>query len=179
LLDAAALHLRPILVALLNTGMRKGEALGLRWDDVDLVKGFIHISDSKSGKSRNIPMNAAVFMMLRELRENCRPDGHVFGGVKEIKRSFHTACRRAGIKGVRVHDLRHTCASRLVQLGVDLVTVSRLLGHSSITMTMRYAHPTPENMRRAMEKLVEAPSSRQVESTSVIFPAVIHSKHSN
>jgi len=68
LLDAAAPHLRPILVVLLNTGMRKGEALGLCWDDVDLVKGFIHISDSKSGKSRNIPMNAAVFMALRELR---------------------------------------------------------------------------------------------------------------
>jgi integrase len=173
LLDAAAPHLRPILVVLLNTGMRKGEALGLRWDDVDLVKGFIHISDSKSGKSRNVRMNEAVFTTLRELsevngpmvlRDTDRPGGDgqdiqrtalVFGGIKDVKRSFHTACRRADIKGLRLHDLRHTCASRLVQLGVDLVTVSKLLGHSSITMTMRYSHPTPENMRRAVEKLGE------------------------
>jgi integrase len=179
LINKAAPHLKPIIMVLLNTGMRRGEALALRWEEVDFNKGFIHIGDSKSGRSRNVPMNVAVFGTLHELRDCSLAEDLVFGGIKEIKRSFHTACERAGIKDLRLHDLRHTFATRLVMLGVDLVTVSRLLGHSSITMTMRYAHPTPENMRRAVEKLIEAPSSRQVESTSFIFPAVTHSKHSN
>jgi integrase len=155
LIDKAAPHLKTILIVLLNTGMRRGEALGLRWENVDLDKGFIHICDSKNGKSRNVPMNAVVLAALHELKDSKTGDGFVFGGVKEIKRSFRTACKRANIMGLRIQDLRHTCASRLVQLGVDLVTVSKLLGHSSITMTMRYAHPTPENMRFAVEKLCD------------------------
>lgn len=63
--------------------------------------------------------------------------------------------------GVRFHDLRHTAASRMVEAGVDLVTVSKILGHSTIQMTMRYAHPTPENMRRAVETLAQNVPSAQ------------------
>ena len=62
-------------------------------------------------------------------------------------------CRRAEIKGGRLHDLRHTAASKMIVAGADLVTVSKILGHAAIQMTMRYAHPTPENMRLAVEKL--------------------------
>ena len=62
-------------------------------------------------------------------------------------------CKRAGIKNLTFHDLRHTFATRLVLAGVDLATVSKLLGHSSIQMTMRYAHPTPEALKNAVSKL--------------------------
>ncbi|MBU1008480.1 site-specific integrase [Candidatus Dependentiae bacterium] len=190
LINAAAPHLRRILIVLLNTGLRRGELLSLRWSDVDFGQGFIHVGDSKNGKSRNVPINAAAAEVLRELSEKNGPvyvrdmagdngeSESVFGGVKDVKRSFHSACRRAGVNGLRLHDLRHTFASRLVELGVDLVTVSKLLGHSSITMTMRYAHPTPENMRRAVDGLSAAPS-RQVESTSQILPSPSPSKYAS
>lgn len=154
LVEYAGPGLRPVLVIALNTGMRRGEILGLRWQDADTVKGFILISDSKSGKSRKVPMNAAVLEALSGFRQ---VGDYVFQNgsthVQDVKTAFHGACDRAGIKGLRFHDLRHTAASRMVEAGIDLVTVSKILGHSSIQMTMRYAHPTPENMRRAVERL--------------------------
>ncbi len=73
--------------------------------------------------------------------------------LKHIRTAFKNACNRAGIKNLRFHDLRHTFATRLVLAGVDLASVSKLLGHSSIQMTMRYAHPTPEVLKSAVSKL--------------------------
>ena len=73
--------------------------------------------------------------------------------LKSIHTTFENACKRAGIKNLRFHDLRHTFATRLVLAGVDLATVSKLLGHSSIQMTMEIAHPTPEALKNAVNKL--------------------------
>jgi len=74
--------------------------------------------------------------------------------IQSVTRSFGTALRQAGIKPCRFHDLRHTFATNLVLGGVDLVTVKELLGHADITMTMRYAHPSPETKRRAVDVLL-------------------------
>ena len=92
-----------------------------------------------------VPERACGFdSRLRQYAES----SHVFtyreNPLKKIRNAFLLACNRAGIKNLRFHDLRHTFATRLVLAGVDLATVSKLLGHSSITMTMRYSHPTPE-----------------------------------
>ena len=79
----------------------------------------------------------------------------------DIKRSFKTALRRAGIKDFHFHDLRHTFASHLVMAGVDLTTVSKLLGHKSITMTLRYAHLAPSHVKNAVDILdgaIETPN---------------------
>ena len=73
--------------------------------------------------------------------------------IGSIRKAFKNACSRAGIKNLRFHDLRHTFATRLVLSNVDLATVSKLLGHSSIQMTMRYSHPTPEALKQAVSKL--------------------------
>ena len=73
--------------------------------------------------------------------------GHTLGS---IKRSFSTACKRAGISDFRIHDLRHTFASWLVTEGVPLLEVSRLLGHSTVKMTERYAHLAPDNLESAV-----------------------------
>ena len=79
--------------------------------------------------------------------------------IASVKRSFGTACERAGITDFRFHDLRHTCAAWLVQAGVPLTEVRDVLGHSTIKMTERYAHLAPENVRAALA-LLEGPESR-------------------
>ena len=73
--------------------------------------------------------------------------------IASIKKSFATACRKAGVSDFTVHDLRHTCASWLVQAGVPLRTVGEILRHASISTTMRYAHLAPENARAGVEAL--------------------------
>lgn len=158
LIEVAENHLKPILIIALNTGMRKNEILSLKWKNTILSKRYIHIEDSKSGKSRDIPLNSLVIEALAVIPQDSE---YVFYNLKtkrpirDVKTAFKTACKNAGIDYLRFHDLRHTAATRMVEVGTDLVTVSKILGHSSIQMTMRYAHPTPENMRRATEKLGE------------------------
>lgn len=79
--------------------------------------------------------------------------------IVSVRRSFATACRRAGITDLRIHDLRHTCAAWLVSSGVPLMEVRDLLGHSTVTMTERYAHLSPDNVRAAVAQL-DQPRSR-------------------
>lgn len=183
LLDAASPEIRPVLIIALNTGMRRGEILSLRWRDVDFVKGFILIEDSKSGRSRKVPMNGLVFETLRAMnreREFVFENPETRTNIKDVKTAFKGACRRVEIKGIRFHDLRHTAASRMIETGADLVTVSKILGHATIQMTMRYCHPTPENMRRAVEKLSEVfKESGHQEATIIIRPVVIPLKTYN
>lgn len=158
LIEVAENHLKPILIIALNTGMRRGEILGLKWENVNLSKRHIHIEDSKSGKSRDIPMNSLVIEALSTIHQNSE---YVFFNpktkrpIQDVKKAFKTACKNTNIKGVRFHDLRHTAGTRMVEAGVDLVTIKEILGHSTIQMTMRYCHPTPENRRKAVEKLAD------------------------
>ena len=161
LLSACASHLQQVVLVALNTGMRRSEILSLRWDQVDLGKETIRVERTKSGRPRFIPINSLLLSVLDTLRrqngqsEFVFPDSKTEKPIKNVKTSFKAACKKAQIKGLRFHDLRHTAASRMVEAGIDLVTVSKILGHSTIQMTMRYAHPTPENMRRAVEVLAQ------------------------
>jgi integrase len=157
LLAAANARLRPVLILALNTGMRLGECLSLRWNEIDFVRGALHVAHTKSGKSRNIPMNRAVVETLRGLQRAGSLDGPIFQAdgkpIRSIQEAFNRARARTDLKDVRFHDLRHTFATRLVTAGVDIVTVSKLLGHSTLAMTLRYAHPAPEDLRRAVQLL--------------------------
>ena len=158
LIDACDLHLRPIVITALNTGMRKGEILTLVWDQVDLKHGFILLVNTKNGERREIPINQTLRDALSALpRHITSPyvfwqgeEGKLF---KDVKRSFNSACRRAGIKDFHFHDLRHTFASHLVMAGVDITTVKELLGHKTLAMTMRYAHLAPSHKVRAVAML--------------------------
>jgi len=145
------------------TGMRKGELLSLRWENLDLRSGIITVPDSKNGDCRYIPMNTAVRDTII-----CHPkrilDGSVCSYVFSNKdgrprvdprTAFRKALELAGIeRNLRIHDLRHTFASILVMEGVDLRTIANLLGHRDIKMTMRYAHLAPEHLKEAVEKLL-------------------------
>ena len=156
LCDAANGHIKPIIIMALNTGMRKGEILGLRWNDIDFIEHYIYLKKTKSNVMRKVPMNSVVSGMLKKIK---REGGYVFTNpatglqYSDIFHPFKTACEEAKIRDLRFHDLRHTAATLMVMGGIDLVTVKEILGHSTIEMTMRYAHPTPENKRRAVEVL--------------------------
>lgn len=185
LLEAASPELRPVLITALGTGMRKGEILALKWADVDLVRGIITVSMSKSGKSRKIPISGAVAAALGAVS---RRGEYVFWNpetktrIMDVKTAFQAACRRAkknpddkkdpGIVGVRFHDLRHTFATWWVAAGGDLVALSKILGHASIQMTMRYAHATPEVMRVGIERVGEIldQSGQKADTPSVSIP---------
>ena len=158
-------HLRPIVICALNTGMRKGEILGLKWDDVDLVHGFILLQITKNGERREIPINNTLLVTFKDLFTGTdeRPRRidipYVFydrkndGRYNNVQKSFNRAMKRAGIKDFRFHDLRHTFASHLVMAGVDITTVKELLGHKTLTMTLRYAHLAPSHKVKAVDVL--------------------------
>ena len=159
LLETCAPHLREIIVLAVNSGLRRGEALGLRWQDIDFDNRILKVERSKSGKQRFIEMNSAIVELLRQRRMKNPGPGHVFLNPKtgkafvEVKTGFTAACRRAGIKGLRFHDLRHTFATRLIEAGIDIVTIRDLLGHSSVRLTERYTHSKSELKHRAVEAL--------------------------
>ena len=150
-------HLKPIIVTALNTGMRKGEILTLKWVDVDLRNRVISILHSKNNEKREIPVNEDLFQALLRVPKNpkssyvfCNGDGVPY---RDVKTGFKATLKRAKIDGFRFHDLRHTFASRLAMRGVDLKTVQELLGHKDIRMTLRYSHLSPGHKRAAVEKL--------------------------
>ncbi len=133
-----------------NTGMRRGEILALTWNDVDINTGWIYIRTSKSGKPREVPMNENVRDVLLSLRK--LPDKpNIFSSPH--RGAFEQAVKRACLKGVSLHTLRHTFASHLAMSSVDIMTVSKLLGHSEISMTMRYAHLSQSHAKHAVDVL--------------------------
>lgn len=158
LISACDSHLRPIVVTALNTGMRRGEILSLKWDNVDLRHGFILLADTKNGERREIPINGTQKATFQSLTRRLDIP-HVFydsnTGIpyKEVKHSFKTALKRVGIHDFHFHDLRHTFASHLVMAGVDITTVKELLGHKTLTMTLRYAHLAPAHKVKAVDLL--------------------------
>jgi len=166
LLKACIPHLRPIIETALLTGMRRGELLSLKWEQ--FRNGFIYLTETKSGKARQMPINVRLAEVLKEVRrKNHLKSEYVFCDSQgrrfyEVKRSFTSACRRAGIEEFRFHDLRHTFASRLVVKGASLKAVQELLGHSSLTMTMRYAHLSQEHLRDSVNLLNDMPSGKEM-----------------
>jgi len=138
-----------VVVVALNTGMRRGEVLGLEWSRVDLSRGVLQLEETKSGTRREIPMNRAVYDVLAALPRS--------GGARLFPRSvrgaFLSAVERAKIPNFHFHDLRHTFASWLTMRGRPLKEVQELLGHKSIRMTERYSHLAPERLRDAVAML--------------------------
>lgn len=154
-------HIYPMLLLLMNTGMRRGEMFNLRWQDVDFVNKKITIAGntSKTGQTRYIPLNEEAFNVLSIWqRQTKRHSGHVFVGKNgkrftNIDKAWKVLLRDAKIHNFRLHDLRHHFASRLVSAGVDLNSVRELLGHTDMKMTLRYAHLAPAHLSEAVAVL--------------------------
>lgn len=156
-----------MIVVALRTGLRLGELMALRWDDLDLVRGRMLVQRSvtrgvigtpKSGKSRDVPLGASVVKVLQKHRHLrgpwvfCQEDGSMLT-KGQIKWPLRRAQRKAGLTELGWHDLRHTFASHLAMRGVPLKAVQELLGHATIDVTMRYAHLAPSALRNAVDVL--------------------------
>lgn len=150
-------HLKPIIICALDTGMRRGEILTLSWSDVDFNQRLINIKayHTKTEQERTLAMTDRLYEELRVLYDDSpkQPDKLVFGIEDNVKRSFGSACKVAGIEGLRFHDLRHTFATRLIERGVPGEVVSKLLGHNNILTTTRYINPNAQTARLAVDAL--------------------------
>jgi len=152
-----AVHLRDFVVISINSGMRKGETLSLKWSQIR--GGFIYLEETKTDQARQIPLNEDIKECLKGIRnrQGLRCE-HVLADekgrpIKDIKTAFAGACRRAVIRDLRPHDLRHTFASHYMMRGGSLAALQKILGHADIKMTTRYAHLSKEFARQEIQNL--------------------------
>jgi integrase len=168
-LGAAPQPLRDFAVLAIDTGLRIGEALTLDWEDVHLQPingarfGYLHVRFGKSRYAmRNLSLTVRVATMLEERKVNATSP-YVFTALQNTSKplpiytleSQHSRVRKAsGLpRDFVIHSLRHTFGTRLGESGVDAFTIMRIMGHSTVTVSQRYVHPTPESLERAFERL--------------------------
>jgi integrase len=170
---SAASFLRPVVVAALSTGMRRGELLALRWRAVDLDRCELHVEPEteKAGRGRTVPLTALLHEELKALKgarnvpalDGSDPVFRCADGspltTKVLRVAFCSAVKACEAishekrGSVTFHTLRHTAASLMVAAGVPIFDVAKTLGHSTIAVTMRYSHFAPEAGRAAIERL--------------------------
>jgi len=187
-------YLKPIIVTALQTGLRKNEILTLKWSNVDLDNNVITLdhTNTKNKKTRRVPINSVLRKLLLEQKSKYRgydnitniqkykkdkeeKQNYVFLSAAEkpykrhdsIKGAFERSCKKAGINGLRFHDLRHTVATRMIEAGASIVAVSRILGHADLKTTMRYAHPE-NSLKEAIELLTNKFSQPVTDKTTDI-----------
>jgi integrase len=152
-------HLTPAILLSMNTGLRRGELLALRWDCIDVKRRILTVEGgtAKSRQTRHVCLNEEATRVVKRWREQANGGRRLFEARTGFKSAWAPLLKRANITKFRWHDLRHHFASRLVQVGVPLNTVRDLLGHSSVAMSLRYAHLAPDQRREAVAKLNEKP----------------------
>jgi len=157
LLEASSESLRPVVALAVSTGMRRGEILGLRWLDVDMVNHRVLLPQTKNGEGRIAYLNQSALAVLRSLPfgAETKPTDRLFqdGTPERVSVAFGRACRKAGIEDFRFHDLRHTAASWMRMSGADIHTVAQLLGHKDLRMAARYQHLSPAFLAEAVGRL--------------------------
>jgi len=148
-------HLTPMICFAVNTGLRSGELLSLRWEQIHGDTVIFQADQVKSRKNQSVPLNTSAMSVLAQVTNDHPEYVFTYRGrpVKDIKKAFATACKKAQLENVSPHTLRHTCASWMVQAGVSLAIVKEVMRHSSIEMTMRYAHLAPDSARAGVTAL--------------------------
>ena len=143
------IYTRPFIILALETAMRRGEILSLRWENVNFTKRTAYLALTKNGESRTVPLSTRAIETLKALPRSI--DGRVlpinFGALET---SFKRARERVGLEDLRIHDLRHTAATRLSEKLPNLLELSAVTGHKSLTMLKRYYHPNPEQLARKL-----------------------------
>ena len=185
LLEALAPHLGPMVILALNTGLRCGEILKLRREHVNFQSRIITITaeNSKSKKERKVPMNDVALDLIRKLAPAA---GFIFRKrsgepYTDVATAFTAACRRALVNDFRFHDLRHSFSTRFIEAGGNIALLSKILGHSNISITYnRYYHESTDAMLAAVGNMVN--KQAQHERSGERLPAchaVSYSKRNN
>ncbi|HKX77715.1 MAG TPA: site-specific integrase [Novosphingobium sp.] len=149
-------QLRHIVGLLLLTGARRNEILQARWEHVDLERRALFIPDTKTGVPRHVPLSQPALDLIGKLRkfDKCPwllPNPKTRAPYTCIKRAWDTARDEAGLPGLRLHDLRHSAASFMINAGIDLYAVGRILGHADHQSTQRYSHLANDTLLAAVE----------------------------
>ena len=150
--------LKPIISMLLLTGARKSEVLHAKWADLDLERKRWRIPYTKSGKPRTVPLSESALEVLRSV-PRVEESGYIFQSpvtgkpFNSIYNSWNNARKKAGLEDVKIHTLRHSFASFLVNAGRNLYEVGKLLGHTQVKTTMRYSHLADETLAEAVNSV--------------------------
>jgi len=152
LLKACSGQLQQLVLLAVNTGMRRGEIFGLKWEDIDLAKRKILIKHTKSGDDRTIPINSFLHRLLDSMtRDSVLLFTNGVGRkISDVKTAWRNALREADINDFRFHDLRHTVATRLARAKVTESVIALILGHKRTSMTSRYINPQWDEMVEAV-----------------------------
>ena len=155
-----SVHAVAAIRLLLLTGCRKGEILNLRWSEVDLEANELRLPDTKTGP-RTISLSPEAVNVLSAIP---RVDGNPFvipGRIKgkamrNLNDPWEIVCERAGLEDLRIHDARHSYASRALALGESLPMIGRLLGHTQVETTARYAHLAEDSVRDSAVRISDS-----------------------
>lgn len=154
-------HLYPVVLFALATGARRGEILGLKWEDVDFVRSIAIFRDTKNGETRSVSLGKSILECLKEQRTRRlvfsqfvfpNADG---AAPADIRTAWDNAIEESGLKGVCFHTLRHTAASHLTMGGSSSLEIAAILGHKTLSMVKRYSHLTVASTTRALNKMNE------------------------
>jgi integrase len=153
-------NLKPLVLLALNTGLRRGELFSLDWSDIDFLQKQLTVraASSKGARPRYIPLNTTARNIFKLWQKQTSATGLVFPGRKgnrlnNISNEWRSLITSAKIEDFTFHDLRHDFATKTLKAGADIVTVSKLLGHSDLKMTLRYSHVTDEALSAAVNRL--------------------------
>ena len=156
-----------IIPMLILTGARKREVMDCRWEDLDIERRQWRIPTTKAGRPRYVPLSSGVITLLANLPHD-QSVPWVFANPKTQKpyqsifATWNTARKQAGLSDVRIHDLRHSFASFLVNAGRSLYEVQRILGHTQIKTTQRYAHLSQDTLLDAADAAFQTVGNRPV-----------------
>lgn len=149
---ASAWYLRPLITLAIETGMRRGELLSIRWKDVDMTAPTIRILKTKNGHPRTIPLTPKAVEILASLE---RKDERVFPVTPNaVRLAWERLRKRAGLKDLRLHDLRHEAVSRFFEYGLTVPEVALISGHRDPRMLSRYTHLRPEKVAEKLAKVM-------------------------
>ena len=180
ILEYAARYRNPNLFAIitvaLETAMRQGEIIGLRWEDVNITRRTAHLSETKNGAKRDVPLSIVArdaILRMRELTGGFA--GRIFTySSQNIKQAWKTMVRRLEIVDLHFHDLRHEAISRLFEKDrLDVMEVAAISGHKSLTMLKRYTHLRAENLVKKLDGVRMTGAKRNLAAKLQAYPAVI------
>ncbi len=140
---------KPLVVLAIETAMRRGELLALRWESIDLKLRTAYLPVTKNGESRTVPLSSRAVALLASLPRSS--DGRVFPiTANALKLAFERAVKRAGIENLRFHDLRHEATSRLAEKLPNVLELAAVTGHKDLRILKRYYHPRAEDLARKL-----------------------------